>query len=139
MSVEYDTTFNPADEDTRRLARGLAAHSRDFTDGEGFEPVAVFLRDETGEITGGVSAYLNWNWLQVSLLWVEKSLRGSGHGSQLMQNIEEVGRENGCTGAHVSTFGFQAKTFYESLGYEVFASLGDYPPGHTKYLLKKGL
>jgi hypothetical protein len=37
----------------------------------------------------------------------------------------------------LSTFDFQAPQFYLEHGYEVFATLPDYPPGHTDYHLRK--
>ena len=100
--------------------------------------VAVFIR-ESGDILGGISGLINWNWLQISLLWVDDTLRGGGYGRQLIENLESLARERGCERAHVDTFSFQAREFYESLGYRVFATLEDYPPGHSRYYLKKTL
>ncbi len=56
-----------------------------------------------------------------------------------MEKLETTGREKGCVWAHVDTFSFQARGFYESLGYKVFATLDDYPPGHSRHYLKKRL
>ena len=109
-----------------------------FVDKDGFDPVAVFIRED-GTILGGVSGVFNWNWLQISLLWVDDSLRGRGYGRQLMETIESLARERGCERAHVDTFSFQAREFYESLDYEVFATLEDYPPGHSRHYLRKAL
>jgi hypothetical protein len=39
----------------------------------------------------------------------------------------------------LSTFSFQARPFYEKLGYEVFATLEDCPVGHCEYFLRKQL
>jgi len=39
----------------------------------------------------------------------------------------------------LETASFEARPFYEKLGYEVFAALEDYPPGHTKFYLRKRL
>jgi hypothetical protein len=47
--------------------------------------------------------------------------------------------QRGCIGARLDTWGFQAKPFYEALGYTVFGVLEDYPPGETEYLLAKRL
>ena len=96
-------------------------------------------REDIIHLGQGVSGKLNWNWLQVSLLWVDESLRGEGYGEKLMAMIEDLGREKGCTRAHLSTFSFQAKAFYESLGYEAFATLDDYPPGHARSFMRKVL
>jgi hypothetical protein len=39
----------------------------------------------------------------------------------------------------VDTYSFEAKPFYEKLGYEVYGVLEDYPEEHCKYFLKKRL
>ena len=49
------------------------------------------------------------------------------------------GRERGCRHVELATFSFQARPFYEKLGYEVFATLEDDPPGYRKYFLRKPL
>ncbi len=139
MSLALTTTFDPASEETRLLGQGLNQHAVERLPRDGFNPVAVFVRNDNDEILGGVSGYLNWNWLQISLLWVDASLRGQGFGRQLMEKLEATGRDKGCAWAHVDTFSFQARGFYEALGYKVFATLGDYPPGHARHYLKKRL
>lgn len=138
MSLDFEVTFEPGQEETNQLAAGLSEHARSFVDRDGFDPVAVFIR-ENGRLLGGVSGVFNWNWLQISLLWIDDSLRGGGHGRQLMETIESLARERGCKLAHVDTFSFQARAFYESMDYRVFATLEDYPPGHSRYYLKKAL
>ena len=97
------------------------------------------MRDEGGALVGGVWGYVNWNWLFIGLVWLCDSLRGGGHGRQLMEMLEEKARERGCRYSHLDTFSFQARPFYEALGYEVFATLDDYPPGHQRFFLKKAL
>jgi len=139
MSVEFSITREPTEAETSLLGQGLNQHAIENLEQDGFDPIAVFIRDSDGTIVGGVSGYLNWNWLQVSLLWVDKTLRGNGYGQQLMARIEAVGREHGCARAHVDTFSFQARSFYESMGYVVFATLDDYPPGHARHYLQKAL
>lgn len=137
--MNYVTTFDPSNADIDLLIDGLNAHSVEHVRRSGFDPAAIFVRDADEEIRGGILAYLNWNWLDISLLWIDDALRGGGYGKKLMQDMEALGVARGCRHAHLDTFSFQAKAFYESLGYEVFASLSDYPPGHARYFLKKSL
>lgn len=40
---------------------------------------------------------------------------------------------------YLDTFDFQARPFYERHGYEVFGTLDDYPPGHSRFFLRKDL
>lgn len=127
----------PDSEDVRVLANGLTAHALPHTGAPGFRPIAVFVRDDGGEIAGGVWGQINWNWLSIGLVWLTEALRGEGYGRRLIEEIERVGRERGCRCAHLDTFSYQARPFYERLGYEVFAELEDYPPGHRRYFMKK--
>jgi hypothetical protein len=56
-----------------------------------------------------------------------------------MQELERRAAERGCPHAWVDTFSFQARPFYERLGYRVFGVLPDYPTGHERYFLCKAL
>ena len=130
---------HPHSEDVAVLAQGLTAHSLPHTGVPGFQSIASFMRDENGKLVGGVWGYLNWNWLSVNFVWLSEDLRGGGHGKQLLLALESIARERGCQFAHLDTFSYQARPFYEKLGYEVFATLEDYPPGQQRFFMKKTL
>jgi len=66
-------------------------------------------------------------------------LRGAGHGTRLMENAEAYARSRGAVSATLETYSFQARPFYERLGYEVFSTLEGYPLGHVKFYLRKAL
>lgn len=121
------------------ILNGLNEHSLQFTTTKGFLPLSVHVKNASGEIVAGAIGKRNWNWLYVELLWVDKSLRGTGLGRKLLTTLEEEGRRRGCERAHLDTFSFQARGFYERCGYETFAILDDYPPGHQRIYLKKVL
>ena len=130
----------PGPEILEALAGGLTEHAVPYVQArQGFRAVAVTLRDDAGTLVGGASGHVNWNWLHINLVWLTAALRGSGHGRRIMEAIEQIGRERGCRFAHLDTFSYQARPFYERLGYEVFATLEDYPPGHRRFYLKKEL
>jgi GNAT superfamily N-acetyltransferase len=78
-----------------------------------------------------------WKWLLIDGLWVEKEIRGQGIARELLFAAESKAVERGCRGAWLGTFDFQARGFYERLGYTVFAELTGFPPGHAHYHLKK--
>ena len=99
----------------------------------------VFIRNQADEVVGGVIANCFGGWMYISLLWVDKSLRNLGYGTRLMQLVEAEAIQFGCQNAHLDTYSFEARPFYERLGYELFATLEDYPPAHRKYFLKKCL
>ncbi len=123
----------------KRLSDGLNRHAAEVLDQPGFVPLIVVAKDEKGRVVGGITANLNWNWLEICLLWVDASYRGKGLGSRLLETLEQEAQERGCRRVHVDTFSFQAKAFYERFGYHVFATLEDYPPGHQRIYLEKTL
>jgi len=122
-----------------QLADALGEHAQAVVGDSGFHPVAVFARDRQESLVGGVTATVNWTWLSIKLLWVSETYRERGLGRRLMETIEALGRDRGCTHAHVDTLGFQAPDFYRRLGYEPFAKLPDYAAGHPRIYLKKQL
>jgi ribosomal protein S18 acetylase RimI-like enzyme len=57
----------------------------------------------------------------------------------LLQEAEAIAVKRGCHHSHLDTYSFQAPEFYEKQGYRRFGELPDYPPGHTRYFLRKDL
>jgi GNAT superfamily N-acetyltransferase len=137
FDIELD--LNPKQSSLDELAAGLNAHAEDFVEVPGFRPVALFARNESGYVQGGIYGRINWNWLDISLLWISPENRGSGLGSALLKRLESEAVTLGCTKSHVDTFSFQAKAFYIANGYSVFAELADYPDGHSRIYLNKSL
>jgi len=137
--LELSIETSPDPRDVEALASGLTEHALPVTHRPGFLPLAVFARSSDGELVGGVHGQVNWTWLHVSLLWVAAERRHSGLGSKLLGAIESAAAERGCTAAHLDTFSYQARPFYERHGYTLFAALEDYPPGHQRFFLRKFL
>ncbi len=124
--------------ETRLIHDGLLA-TDPTGQARGYAPLAVTLRAADGRLAGGVLAATLWGWLVVDALWVDDRLRRLGHGRALMAEAERLARRRGCTRARLDTFDFQARGFYERLGYEVYAQLDDFPRGHTQFHLRKTL
>lgn len=103
------------------------------------QSLSVFIRDDQGNVLGGLTGSTHWGWLRIKLLAVESELRGKGLGSSLLNAAEEEARARGCKNVLVDTFSFQSADFYRKHGFEVIAELDDYPTGHQRILLKKGL
>ena len=99
--------------------------------------LGLLLKDEQGATIGGLWGRSAYEWLFVELLFVPEHLRGSGMGTQLMRQAEEIARQRGCTGVWLDTFAFQALGFYKKLGYAVFGELKDHPRGISQYWLQK--
>ncbi len=96
-------------------------------------------RDGEAEIAGGLVGRTYFGWLFVSLFYLPPDLRRQGLGKELLRRAEAEARARGCVGAHLDTFSFQARGFYEKQGYAVFGALPDCPPGHARFFPSKRL
>lgn len=79
--------------------------------------LSVKVVDDSGALVGGLTA---WTWgglLGIQMLWVREGSRRDGWGSKLLLAAEEEARRRGCDRACVSSFTFQAPSFYQRHGY----------------------
>jgi GNAT superfamily N-acetyltransferase len=100
-------------------------------------PLNFALTAEDGSVLGGIYGATMWTWLMIDGLWISPSLRGQGFGRKLLLAAEAEAVARGCRGSWLGTFDFQARDFYQHLGYMVFSELPGFPPGHTHFHLKK--
>ena len=134
LHVVWDNS--PSAETRNHLVQQIDAfHHRTFP--SKFEPFAVLLRDAAACLKGGVSGTIYCDWLRVDGLWIADSLRHRGIGTELMKRAENHAIRKGCHSAWLTTF--QARGFYEAVGYELFGTLDNYPAGQKQYFLRKHL
>lgn len=62
-----------------------------------------------------------------------------GYGSILLNTVENEAKAMGGYLSILDTFDFQAKDFYLKHGYQIYAELDNYPPGHKSFSMKKSL
>ena len=134
--VEIDDRLSPDDEAT--VIRGLLSFNENWIGPSNEKPVKLVARDGEG-IVGGLIGHTRWSWLYVAKLWVHERARGRGVGTKLLGAAEDIARSRGCTDASLDTFEYQARPFYEKLGYELFGTLDGYPPGYRQFYLRKSL
>jgi GNAT superfamily N-acetyltransferase len=121
------------------IAGPLIAFNEGRTGRNDYRPLIIAIDDAEGRVIGGLWGRTVYDWLFVELLFVPDALRGRGVGSELMQRAEDEALKRGCHSAWLDTFEFQARAFYERLGYSCFAELRDYPVGSARYFMKKAL
>ena len=91
------------------------------------------------EVVGGILAEIFWGILTIDILWVKEDYRNRGYASALVKDVENTAKEKNCKLSHLDTADFQARGFYEKLGYTVFGVLQDCPEGHSRYYMSKKL
>ena len=103
----------------------------------GRQTLDLYVKDEHAVIVAGLLGTTYWDWLSIDELWVHEAYRKHGYGRTLMEHAEQVAITRGCKQACVKTWSFQARGFYETLGYCVIGKLEDYPENETLYWLRK--
>jgi len=102
-------------------------------------PLTLIIRDSGHTIIGGLVGHSSYEWLFISILIIPEALRGNGLGRRLMEQAEQIARTRNLTGIWLDTFDFQARPFYEKLGFTIFGELKDHPRGISQYWLQKRL
>lgn len=138
-AVTLDMDENPSAEDLRQVVDGVRTYNQGIVGNGPPRAVACFLRDDEGQIVGGAHGELWGRSVHIAAMWVDESQRGKGHGSALLTAVEECAAKHGATLAYLETTSFQARPFYESLGYCVFGELVGIDEGCTLFFLQKEL
>lgn len=137
--IELIVTDAPEPADRDAIVDGLNQYNRDETGGADAQPLAVLIKGGNGATSGGLLGRTWLGWLYVELLYVPDGLRGGGVGRDLMLRAEAAARARGCIGIWLNTFSFQARGFYEKLGFTLIGQIDDYPVGHQRFFLQKRL
>ncbi|HJD56056.1 MAG TPA: GNAT family N-acetyltransferase [Rickettsia endosymbiont of Pyrocoelia pectoralis] len=95
--------------------------------------------DQDKNFFAGVQGVSFWGALYISSLYISENCRNQGYGTLLIKKAEELARERNCTFVHLSTMDFQAKPFYEKLGYSLEFTRHGYEKDSVLYLLRKDL
>lgn len=138
-NLRIETVERPAEGEVAIVRNGLSRFNRSNIPDDGYLPISVFVRNHHGKILGGAVCATYWQVFSIEMLWVDESLRGMGIGRQLMLDAEAAARRHNCRFMHVDTMSFQARGFYEKLGFQLFGALTGYPNGMERYYLQKFL
>jgi GNAT superfamily N-acetyltransferase len=129
----------PTPDEARLIASELREFSESRSEIRDRMEVTVIIRDAESGILAGLRGVTAWRWLYISHVWVAESARNRKLGTSLVLAAETEAKKRGCLNVHLETFSFQALDFYLKLGYRQFAALEDFPPGHTRFFLRKSL
>jgi len=140
--VESFIIQDATQEDVQQFEAGMNAYNNTHVQFDQTPEFIMYNRTikHDGKVAAGMVAEIYfWNVLTVSILWVDEAHRGKGYGAALLADAESEARKRGGTLAHLNTFDFQAREFYEKQGYAVFGVLEGYPEGRCRYYMSKKL
>ncbi|XMB86765.1 GNAT family N-acetyltransferase [Mycoplasmatota bacterium WC44] len=86
---------------------------------------------------GGVQGVITEDSMNIHLLVVNEEYRNRDIGTKLMTLIEDVAVRKDIAKIYLGTVEFQARSFYEKLGYKVVMTRKNVPKGYDSYKLVK--
>ena len=137
MPVTYETYDTSPPDEARIVDNGLGeANFAAAPIGE-VVPLTCFARDATGGVIGGVVGRSWGECCELQQIWVAAGHRQHGVGSRLVRLFEDRAKQRGCRTFYLTTFSFQAPSFYKALGYHAAAEIRGFPAGIVNFLMMR--
>lgn len=139
MTANIVLKLNPEQADIDPIINGLIEYNNSVSGRDpNYHPFAFHLLDpESGKPVGGASGRAVFDWVFLELLHIPEQFRGRGMGRALMERVEAFAREHHSRGIWLDTFSFQARPFYEKMGFVVFGTIDDHPIGGHRFFMQK--
>lgn len=104
------------------------------------QPLGLKKLNSQDELIAVLTGRTFGNWFYLESLWLAETCRKQGIGRAMLTEAEQIARQRGCRYVLLDTLNFQAKPFYQRLGYQVSWVQADYPfDGGAKYFMQKTL
>jgi GNAT superfamily N-acetyltransferase len=127
----------PASPHAQAIGQILSNYNTQHVGSYDGKPLILLLRDDAGQVLGGLRGNTAWNWLYVEALAIAEPARGQDWGTQLLAAAEHEAAARGCHSAYLDTFDFQALPFYQKQGYTLFGTLDGFAGHHKRFFLQK--
>jgi GNAT superfamily N-acetyltransferase len=121
----------------KTLVDELVAYNNQHAPLENWQYVGFYALDDTVQLVAGIQGNFEWDWLHITHLWVRN--RGHGLGRQLVEAAEGFAKERGKRGLFLDTLDFQARPFYERLGFAVIGKIENAAGTSARYFMSKGI
>jgi GNAT superfamily N-acetyltransferase len=140
MKPKYELTDNPPPDAIRQMLAPLIKFNEDAVGNANARTLAILLKEPTTDETiGGLLARSLWGSLCIDFMFVPEALQGKRIGTSLMRRAEQEAIRRGCRDIWTDTYAFQARPFYEKLGFTIFGRLDGPAPIFPRFFLRKSL
>src|SRR6478609_4821797 len=124
MQPKYELTDDPPRDAFQNLWALLLEFNERAVGNASARTLAILLREPTtDDLIGGLWARSLWGSLYIDIMFVPEVLRGQGIGASLLRQAEQEAIRRECRDMWTDTYAFQARPFYERMGFTVFGRL----------------
>lgn len=135
----FHRTNEPTESDRAAVLDVLRQFTRESVEVLDNEDFAILVKDENGEVAGGLVASSRWGGFHIEMVALPTTLRGHGCGSEMLKMAEEEARQRGCHHMLLDTQACQARPFYERHGFVVFGQIDGPKPYYPRFFMRKTL
>lgn len=98
-----------------------------------------FMIYDDNKLVGGAIGFVKYDWYFLDMLYIDEEYRKRKIGTSLINELENFAQKKKLVGIRTDTWDFQAKGFYEKMGFTLFGELKDCPLGTINYFFEKKL
>lgn len=134
MNIEIIS--DPDENQINDIRHRLQAYNQPFWEVKEKNKFAITAKD--GEsLKGGMVFTIFGQWVELDFFWIDPEHRNRGLGKAILRRAESYSISKGCHKAFATTLSFQAKPFYEKMGYRVVYAQENYPLSSTRFFMEK--
>lgn len=140
LDVDHDYESKSSKEPMKSHAKVWKEEIHKFRESLDFSTEKIDLQYvvlDHDQFVGGIYGHVQYEYLFINMLFVDKKYRGNRIASKLMGLIEAEAVKRDVVNVYVTTFEFQALGFYQKHGFKVVMTIDDFPKGFQEYTLYK--
>jgi GNAT superfamily N-acetyltransferase len=121
------------------IKKGIIEYNAPFFGSNPSKSFIIYIKNYKLDIIAGLTGFYKGKYARVDLFWVDKAVRHQGLGKRLILKLEEFCKIKGCCYIQLETFDFQARPFYEKLGFECIGTVSKWVEDRDCYFMRKTL
>lgn len=121
------------------IKQGVLAFNQPYFGMQEAKPFTIYIIDGNKSILGGLYGWHFDKYIRVDMTWVDENYREKGFGKKIFQKLDEYAHLKRCKYIQLDTFDFQAKPFYEKMGFECMGTIPKWVEGHDCHFMRKTL
>ncbi|MBN9542885.1 MAG: GNAT family N-acetyltransferase [Alphaproteobacteria bacterium] len=135
LVIEIDEVID--EEVLKTIKNGIKTYNENYFGKYSFRNFLIYATLNEDEIIGGIYGSIMADYAKVDMLWVDEKHRKHKVGTQLMTVLEEYAKQKSCKYIQLDTFEFQAKPFYEKLGFKCIGTIPKWIKNYDCHFMRK--
>ncbi|KTD46196.1 GNAT family N-acetyltransferase [Legionella quateirensis] len=119
------------------IKKGIIDFNSPYFGSKPSQPFNIYIIDSRSDVIAGLTGFYKGKYARVDLFWVHEHFRNQGLGKKLFFKLEQFSKMKGCLYIQLDTFDFQARPFYEKLGFECVGTISKWVDDRDCHFMRK--